>query len=266
MELSQAALKQGELWGHAARDWSTIQEPSFAPLWRAALDAIGAGPGVRVLDAGCGSGGACLLAAGRGASVFGVDPSVNLITIARERLPAADFRIAEMENLPFPNADFHGVFAVNSLQFVSNPALAVHELGRVCRAGGRVAIGVFSDPERCEIASVFQAIAALFEHPPSGRGAFALSDLPALKALFESKAGLRLEAIQEVEGTHAYPGVETALRGVMSAGATWRAVEILGEQRVADAILPVLNRHRDSSGSVRLRNWYRCAVLLKTGE
>lgn len=115
-DLTEAASKQGELWGRAARDWAAIQEPATVPLWNAVLDAARAHAGTRVLDAGCGAAGACALAVQRGADVFGVDPSVNLITIARERLPHCDLRIGELENLPFPNGHFDATIAVNSLQ------------------------------------------------------------------------------------------------------------------------------------------------------
>jgi len=44
--------------------------------------------GLRVLDAGCGTGGLCIEAARRGASVVGIDVSPTLVDIARERTPA----------------------------------------------------------------------------------------------------------------------------------------------------------------------------------
>src|SRR5579885_2855616 len=96
-DLSEAARRQGELFGLGARDWADEQERMALPLWRAALQAAHVERGARLLDAGCGSGGALLLAAELGAEVYGVDPSVNMLTIARERLPTADFRIGELK-------------------------------------------------------------------------------------------------------------------------------------------------------------------------
>jgi hypothetical protein len=55
------------------------------------------------------------------------------------------------------------------------------------------------------------------------------------------------------------------LRGQMSAGATWRAVEILGEDRVRGAIRRVLEDLCQPDGRVPLRNRYRI-VTARQGE
>ena len=55
--------------------------------------------GVRLLDAGCGTGALAVEAARRGAQVVAIDLSPNLINLARERLPAQlqiDFRVGDM--------------------------------------------------------------------------------------------------------------------------------------------------------------------------
>jgi ubiquinone/menaquinone biosynthesis C-methylase UbiE len=262
-DLSGRALKQGELWGHGARDWAALQEPGAEPLWNAVLDAARVGPATRLLDAGCGAGGAAVLAAQRGAEVFGIDVSANLITIAHRRLPRADFRVAELEDLPFPDGGFDAAVAVNSLQYVSNAQLAIVELGRVCRRGGRVVAAGMSDPDRCDMAAIFRAIVDLFERPPAGRGPFTLSAPGALESLVQSVAGLRMESIDEIDCTHEYPDLDAALRGQMSAGATWRAVEIQGEERVRTAVRSALERFLQPDGKVRMENRYRYAVAVR---
>ncbi len=262
-KLSNEASKQGELWSRGAREWVAIQEPTGGPLWKAALDAAGVKAGMRMLDAGCGGGGLCALATQRGALSFGVDPSVTMITLARERLPLVDFRIAELEQLPFPNAEFDAALAVNSIQYVAGPQVAMHELGRVCKPGGRAVAVVFSDPEGCDSALILGAILDLFEKPPASRGPFALSAPGTLPELIKSVTGLQCEAESELEYSHEYPDVETALRGQMSAGATWRAVEILGEDRVRGAIRRVLEDLRQPDGTVWMRNRYRMATALR---
>ena len=42
--------------------------------------------------------------------------------------------------LPFEDANFHKVFAVNSMQFWSNPGAGLQEVRRVLKPGGRIAI------------------------------------------------------------------------------------------------------------------------------
>src|SRR6266478_1667618 len=144
MQLSDSARKQGALWGAAARDWVDIQEPTAVALWTAVLYAAGAGRGTRLLDVGCGAGGASVMALGRGALVSGCDASEGLLAIVRKRLPGADLKLGELENLPFPDASFDVVLAVNSLQFTSNPARAAQEMVRVAAPGGRIAVVVWS--------------------------------------------------------------------------------------------------------------------------
>ena len=92
-----SARVQGELWGRAPDDWASLQEAQHAPFFDAMLDAAGVGDGVRVLDAGCGGGGASVLAERRGATVSGLDASAPLIDIARNRVPGG----APANTIPF---------------------------------------------------------------------------------------------------------------------------------------------------------------------
>src|SRR6266404_25217 len=183
MELSESARRQGVLWGTEARDWVEIQERTALVLWAAVLDAARVSPGTRMLDAGCGAGGASVMARERGAVVSGCDASEALLAIARERLVGADLRLGELERLPFDDAAFDAVLAINSLQFTSDPSRAARELVRVTAPGGRIAVVVWS-LEHCEQRSVFDAILGLFDEPPKGRGVFALSTPGEVELLF----------------------------------------------------------------------------------
>ena len=121
-------------------DWAELQEPFCRPLWQDTLSALGAKPGMRFLDAGCGGGGACILAAGLGCEVTGLDASHALLAIARERLPKAQFVHGDLEKLPFADGHFDAALAANSVIFAEDIRQAVRELRRVVRPGGRVAL------------------------------------------------------------------------------------------------------------------------------
>ena len=95
------AIIQGELWDQAPQDWAMLQEPMHKPLWEAMLDRTLVGSSTRFLDAGCGGGGASVLAAERGAQVSGIDAAEGLVAFARERVPNGDFRVGDIETLPF---------------------------------------------------------------------------------------------------------------------------------------------------------------------
>lgn len=71
-----------------ARTWP-FWAPSQAEAVEEALDLAGVGPGVRVLDLGCGDGQVLLAAARRGATVSGVEADADLVAEAREHLSEA---------------------------------------------------------------------------------------------------------------------------------------------------------------------------------
>jgi ubiquinone/menaquinone biosynthesis C-methylase UbiE len=185
-----------------------------------------------------------------------------MITTARERLPTADLRIAELENLPFSNTAFDAVSSMNSLQYTTNPQLAVHELGRVCREGGRVAIAVHGDAARSDMTAVTEAIFALFDKRPSG-GPFALSSPDLIRSLVDTVTALSLEGIAESMHDSEYPSLDAAVRGMMSAGGSRRAAEIFGDDRVRTVTRDALAPFVDADGAIRLRNHYRIATAIR---
>ena len=141
-----SATIQGQLWGARAQDWAAYVEQVGLPLFGAALDAARVTVGTRLLDAGCGAGLLALLASLRGAQVTALDASPGLLAIARQRLPAADVREGDLEALPFADASFDAVAAVNSVFYAADMAAAMRELVRVARPGGRVVVTACGRP------------------------------------------------------------------------------------------------------------------------
>jgi SAM-dependent methyltransferase len=115
------------------------------PAWAAVADVTTIGPGTRVLDVGCGTGGFCELAAARGAVVHGIDASDDRIADARRRVPAGEFRVELMEQLPWPNGAFDVVTGFNAFQYALDVGLALTEACRVA-GSGRVAICKYGRP------------------------------------------------------------------------------------------------------------------------
>jgi ubiquinone/menaquinone biosynthesis C-methylase UbiE len=77
----------------------------------------GIGTGTRVLDVGCGTGGFAEFAAARGAFVAGVDMDADRVNTARARVPAGDFAVAYMEQLPWTDGAFDVVVGFNAFQY-----------------------------------------------------------------------------------------------------------------------------------------------------
>jgi SAM-dependent methyltransferase len=135
-----SATVQGQLWGIHAQDFAAYLGQVALPLQGAVLDAAHVTPGTRLLDARCGAGFLALLASLRGARVTALDASAALLAIARERLTAAVVREGDLEALPFADASFDAVTAVNSIFYAADMAAAMRELSRVVRPGGRVVV------------------------------------------------------------------------------------------------------------------------------
>lgn len=102
-------------------------------------------PGERTIDIGCGTGIYTLALARRGVHVVGVDPSWEMIAIAREKFRRAGlpgfFVLGSAEALPFRPGCFDLALAVTSLCFVRSPDQTIEETRRVLKPEGRLVLG-----------------------------------------------------------------------------------------------------------------------------
>jgi SAM-dependent methyltransferase len=109
------------------------------------LDSLGVDPGTSLLDVACGSGQLALIAARRGAKVSGVDIATNAILAARGRAELEGLNVrfdeGDAEALPYEAASFDVVATLFGAMFAPRPELVATELLRVCRPGGRIAMG-----------------------------------------------------------------------------------------------------------------------------
>jgi SAM-dependent methyltransferase len=256
--ISAAAEVQRRLWGTDPQAWADLAEAHNRPLFEAVLDAAGAGPGTRLLDVGCGSGLTLVLARERGALPSGVDISPGLLGIARDRLPHADLREADMESLPFGDAAFDSVTGVNAFQFAGDPRRALREAARVTRPGGRVVASLFAAPERSQGTVAHEAMSALIPPGQAGDHApYALSAPGNLEAAL-GDAGLRAAGNGEVVCQWRYADMDEAVRALLCSAGGARAAEAVGPQAVREALRPALAQFRDpETGAVSLRNTFR---------
>jgi SAM-dependent methyltransferase len=246
------AKVNGHLWGSSARDWASIQEGQFRAGFEAVLAHCGVGPGITYLDAGCGAGMAAQMAAGLGAGVSGFDAAESLLAIARERVPSGDFRVADLENVPFETDSFDVVTGFNSFQFAADPVRALGEAKRVARPGGKVVVMTWGDPEGMEAAAIVASLRPLLPPPPPGApGPFALSAEPKLRAFAEA-AGLVPQDVVDVASPWHYPDEATALRGLGSSGVAAKAAKLFGAEAVDVAHRAAIAPFQQADGSYRI--------------
>lgn len=118
-----------------------------APLWRTAtVKAIDPKAGDRVLDVACGTGTSTAALAKRGARVVGIDFSAGMIAEATRRHPSLEFVQGDAQALPFGDAEFDAVTVSFGLRNFSDPQLALAEMYRVLKPGGRIVVTEFSTP------------------------------------------------------------------------------------------------------------------------
>ncbi len=140
----------------------------------ALVESLGVGPGMAVLDVGCGDGTTALPAAQRGAEVLGVDIAENLVAAGNARAAAAG-----LGNLRFEQGDasqldgladgsFDLVVSIFGAMFAPRPFDVARELVRVTRPGGRIVMGNWIPGDPTLVAQVLRISAAYAPPPPEG--------------------------------------------------------------------------------------------------
>jgi len=255
-----SAQVQGDLWSARARDFAELLEGHFRPLYESVLGRPEFASASSCLDVGCGAGLAAQVFATRIANVSGIDASAAFIEIARERLPGRDFRVGEMEALPYADQSFDVVTGFNSFQYAASPINALREARRVAQRDGIIVIATWGLPEDCEAAGHLKALGGLMPPPPPGApGPFALSDETKLNAL-ASDAGLSPIAVVDVECPWKFGSLDVALRGMLSAGPAERAIRNSSMERAREAVAEAIAPYRKPSGEYRLNNKFRYVV------
>jgi SAM-dependent methyltransferase len=259
-EKPTTSVVNGRFWGSAAADWAAIQERACFPVYRATFDHVALGVKTNYVDLGCGAGMAAQLAAQRGAQVSGLDAAENLLSIARSRVPTGDFRVGELEHLPFPDASFDLVTGFNSFQYAANPSAALAEARRIAKRGAEVVIMTWGEPEGMEAASLVAALRPLLPTPPPGApGPFSLSNEQALRG-FATAAGLEPLTLFDVDSPWQYVDLATALRGLRSSGVAARAIEHSSAEAVDESHARALTPFRQPDGSYKIGATFRCLV------
>jgi len=135
---------------------------------------IGVGPGLKVLDLGCGDGTTALPAAKLGADVLGVDIARNLVEAGNMRAQEAgltNLRFQEGDACDLagvPDRAFNLVVSIFGAMFAPRPFEVAQAMVRVIRPGGRVVMGNWIPDDPTLVAQLLKTSAAYSPPPPEG--------------------------------------------------------------------------------------------------
>ena len=116
--------------------------------WKAKLVSLAdVRPGERALDLAAGTGDIAFAIAARGAKTFGLDITHRMLQLASSKSSAAKFITGDMTSLPFRSASFDLVTTGYGLRNVPDLNVAIDEIARVLKPGGRLLSLDFNRPE-----------------------------------------------------------------------------------------------------------------------
>jgi ubiquinone/menaquinone biosynthesis C-methylase UbiE len=203
-------------------DFLDKQEP-IRTLRAEAAKRMQIGGGQRILDVGCGVGGATFLIGDLtepSGLAAGVDVSSALIDVAKQRAgarPGIEFRIGDACAIPYPDRYFDGARSERVFLYVPDRVGAIQDMKRVVKSGGRVCL-IDTDFDSIAIYSTNRAltrkmtsiIAESIPNPNSAR------ELPAL-ATHTGLKDIRVESFA-IRTPHDF--LERSMSDVL-----WRAAE-----------------------------------------
>jgi SAM-dependent methyltransferase len=229
-------------------------------------------PGERVVDLGCGTGNAALLAAERGAKVTGVDPAARLLEVARTRVADrtldAEFVIGDAASIPVADAEADLVMSVFGVIFAPDAQAAANEMARVAAPDGRIVlsawlpVGAISRSFRVPREAVARALGAPPAPPP-----FAWHEADALSGLFGPYGfDVSLEEHQiSFGGSSASQFLQDELENHPAAVAGRALLEPRGElEQVREQMLAILEPANEDPDAFRVTSTYVIATAQRS--
>ncbi len=179
-----------------ARDYARHRR-AWSEVVKSLVEGGELGPASKVLEVGCGTGNYLMeLEQTAGCSVWGIDPSEQMLAEARARSPGGRIKLGAAEQLDFPADYFDLVFSVDVIHHVQDRPEYFRESHRVLKSGGRVC--TVTDSE--EIIRHRRPLAVYFPETV----AVELQRYPRISDLRTMMAAAQFARLWEVEVEHEY--------------------------------------------------------------
>lgn len=226
-------------WSDHVLAYEAVFEPFSLELTVPVFSRLGLAPGARVLDVAAGPGGAALALAQAGYTVTAIDGAVAMVNritarAGKESL-AVETAVMDAASLGFADATFDAAISAFGVVLVPDAAVALAEMRRVVRPGGRVAVLTWTEPQRYELAAVLSASADEIwpERPrPALPAQLRFRERPMFEALFHA-AGLPKPEIEIVEAFLDAPSADWLIDRMVFAPGMESMLAALGPHRSA---------------------------------
>jgi demethylmenaquinone methyltransferase / 2-methoxy-6-polyprenyl-1,4-benzoquinol methylase len=177
--------------------------------WRkAVVDAIAPQRGERVLDLAAGTGTSSEPFAAAGATVVPCDFSLGMLSVGKRARPRLAFTAGDASRLPFADASFDAVTISFGLRNVVDPDLALREMTRVTRSGGRLVVCEFSHPTSKPFRTVYVE--------------YLMRALPAVARLASSNPDAYVYLAESIRAWPDQPALAARIEGAGWSHVSWR--------------------------------------------
>jgi ubiquinone/menaquinone biosynthesis C-methylase UbiE len=244
--------------------WSRLYVPTL-------LAAAQIGPSQRLLDIATGTGEAAIRAAafiGPFGKVIGIDVSQAMLTVAAGKITDRPVSLMVMDGqaLGFKDESFDAVVCQFGLMFFPDAARSLEEWRRVLRRGGRLAVCVWSMPERVPLFGILMDV--LSRHFPDERDVLyqpsALADAKTLEGLLVGSAFRTVRIIREIR-EHWFESFDDYWRPFEAGGGRHGQLYLRLPAMLRESVRDEV-RERMAPFRVRGRLVMQAEVLFGTGE
>lgn len=206
-----------------------------------------------VLDVGCGTGALTREVAKCAGSTTGFDLSESMLGVARQVCPTVTFQQGNVTELPFDDSTFDAVVSAFMLMFVPDPKLAISDMQRALRPGGRIAAGIWQGLDNNP---VYDALVESTREVVDDKSAdsmawpFTMGDIGKLEEIFNTD-GLHDTSVTAHDGYAEFPSVEDLVEVEIRA---WLLADSVSADQIAEIAARLRRKYSDfanSEGSIK---------------
>ncbi|MBM9498672.1 class I SAM-dependent methyltransferase [Leptospira sp. 201903071] len=213
LHLQQIREQQKESWNHFSpgwKKWDDLFMDFLKPMGDEIIRRLHIMETDHVLDVASGTGepGLTIASLAKSGTVFITDLAEDMLEIAwenarRRGISNIETQVCDVSELPFEDETFDAISCRFGFMFFPDMKLALNEMVRVLKPGGRIATSVWNIPEKnfwiTAILGAIQKNMNLPAPPPGSPGMFRCAEQNLISNLFQ-EAGLKSVLVKEVSG------------------------------------------------------------------